>query len=82
MKRIARATALAIFLGAGLPAAAGGKGAAQQPAPKREEPAAAQAKERDRQQPGFSAQTTPNCSGRPTARCTKKGVVKKLRTIF
>lgn len=81
MIRIARAATLAIFLAAAGSAASNGNGPAQQPTPQKTEPAA-QAKERDRQQPVFSAQTTPNCSGRPTARCAKKGGVKKLRTIF
>ena len=81
MKRITRATTLAIFIAAtALLGAAQGPGTGQQPAPRRAEPAR-ETKARG-QQPAVSAQTTPNCSGRPGARCAKKGGVKKLRTIF
>lgn len=80
MRGIARATALAVFIGVvSLHGAAQGS-ARQSPAAQRAEPAR-QAKARE-QQPGVSAQATPNCSGRPDARCTKKKGAKKLRTIF
>lgn len=81
MKGIAQAATLAVFIGvASLHGAAQGSAAVQSPAPQRAEPAR-QTKARD-QQPGVSAQATPNCSGRPDARCTKKKGAKKLRTIF
>lgn len=81
MKGIAQATTLAVFIGvASLHGAAQGGGERQSPASQRAEPAK-QTKARD-QQPGVSAQATPNCSGKPGARCAKKGGAKKLRTIF
>ncbi len=81
MKRIARAATLVIFIGAAAAHAAAQAGGAGQPsAPQRPAPAA-QTKARE-QQPAVSAQGTPNCSGRPGARCAKKGGAKKLRTIF
>jgi hypothetical protein len=83
MKRIMRVTALAIFVGstALLGAAQGGGAAGQSPTRQGAERTTTQAKARE-QQPAVSAQTTPNCSGRPGARCAKKGGAKKLRTIF
>lgn len=81
MKRITRIMTLVIFIGAAaVLGAAQGSGAGQPPAPRRTEPAR-EAKARG-QQPAVSAQATPNCSGRPGARCAKKGGAKKLRTIF
>ena len=81
MKRIIRTTTLAIFVGAAaVHGAAQVGGAGRPPAPRRTEPAR-EAKARE-QQPAVSAQATPNCSGRPGARCAKKGGAKKLRTIF
>ena len=81
MKRIVLTTMLAIFVGAAAAHGAAQGGSTGQPAaPRRAEPMR-ETKARE-QQPGVSAQTTPNCSGRPGARCAKKGGAKKLRTIF
>ena len=82
MKRIIRTTTLAIFIGAAAVHGAAQRSVAggQPPAPRRAEPAR-ETKARE-QQPGVSAQATPNCSGRPGARCAKKGAAKKLRTLF
>ena len=81
MKRFAQAMTLAIFVTAtALLGAAQGNNTGQRPAPRRAEPAR-ETKARE-QQPGVSAQATPNCSGRPGARCAKKGGAKKLRTLF
>lgn len=82
MKLIGRSIVLAVFVGVAAPCVTtaqvshAGTSSAQQKA----EPAG-QAKARG-QQPVASAQGTPNCSGRPDARCTKKKSAKKLRTIF
>ena len=81
MKRIMRTAALAIFVGAAAVHGAAQEGSTgQPPAPRKVEPAR-ETKARG-QQPAVSAQATPNCSGRPGARCAKKGGAKKLRTIF
>lgn len=81
MKRIAKATALAVFIGAAaLTGAAQEAGSRRAPARPKDAPAG-QAKAPERQ-PVASAQSTPNCSGRPGARCAKKGGGKRLRTIF
>jgi hypothetical protein len=83
MKRIARATTLAVLVCAAA-AHAGAQGssssAGQSPVQQRPD-TATQTKARE-QQPAVSAQGTPNCSGRPGARCAKKGGTKKARTIF
>jgi len=76
MKLIGQSVVLAAFVAG----AAHGIALGQSPAQQREP--AAQTKMRDQRQPGVSAQAVPNCSGRPGARCAKKGGVKKLRTIF
>jgi hypothetical protein len=76
MKLISQSVVLAIFVAG----AAHGITSRQSPAQQREP--AGPTKMRDQRQPGVSAQTAPNCSGRPGARCAKKGGVKKLRTIF
>lgn len=82
MKRIARATTLAVLVcaAAAHAGAQGSSSAGQSPVRQRPD-TATQTKARE-QQPAVSAQGTPNCSGRPGARCAKKGGTKKLRTIF
>lgn len=78
MKLAGRSIVLAAFVGV---AASGAMAqSTQSPAGQKVEPAG-QAKSRE-QQPVVSTQATPNCSGRPDARCTKKKSAKRLRTIF
>lgn len=81
MKRIARATTLFIFIGAAA-AHVGAQGSnTGQPAVRQRPEPATQTKARGQQQ-ATPAQGASNCSGRPGARCAKKGGAKKLRTIF
>lgn len=83
MKRIARATALFIFIGAAA-AHVGAQGSnTGQPAVRQRPEPATQTKARgQQQQQAAPVQGAANCSGRPGARCAKKGGAKKLRTIF
>ena len=83
MKRIIRATTLALFVGAAaIHGTAYGTASGQSLTAQKAE-SSGQTKVRDqRQQPGVSSQAGPTCSGRPDARCTKNKGAKKLRTFF
>lgn len=81
MKRIVNATALAVFIGAAALAGAAQEAGTRQAPTRPNSVSAGQTKAREAQ-PVVSAQATPNCSGRPGARCAKKGAAKRLRTIF
>lgn len=80
MKLTGLSIVLAVFIGVAAPCGTAQSTQSEAAARQRAEPAG-QAKARE-QQPVVSAQATPNCSGRPDARCTKKKGAKKLRTIF
>ena len=80
MKLTGQSIVLAVLIGVAAPWSTAQSAQAEWRAQRKAEPAG-QARARE-QQPVVSAQATPNCSGRPDARCTKRKGAKKLRTIF